>query len=241
MKDIGGEAEFCTHKTHIDREHANRLVDTLAKLHSRFYQSPELGTAALPFKTWPTWWDDNLKATPTYGEACDTGFGAAQALIPERLFRRRAEVWPATMRSAELHHGLPQTLIHCDVHLGNWYIAKSGDMGLGDWHCTSTGHWSRDFVYSTITALTVENRRRWEEDLLRRYLERMAEYGVPKINFAEAWLHIRRQLPSALSFWTITLRPAPGMPDMQPEDTSYEFVKRLAVAADDYEVLDSYG
>jgi hypothetical protein len=210
-------------------------------LHARFYQSAEIGTPALPFKTWPRWWADNLRNTPGYGKACDTGFAAAEALIPWRLFERRSEIWPATMRSAELHHALPQTLIHCDVHLANWYIAKNGALGLGDWHCTSTGHWSRDFAYATGTALAVEDRRTWEADLLRRYLDRMHEYGAPRIDYNEAWLQVRRQLPSALSFWTITLRPAEGMPDMQPEDTSFEFVKRLAIACDDYEVLDAYG
>ena len=240
MKDIGAEADFCTHRSIIDREHADRMVDTLARLHSRFYQSPELGTEALPFKTWPTWWADNLAATPSYGDACDTGFGAAQSLIPERLFKRRAEIWPATQTCIARHSELPQMLIHCDVHLANWYIAANGDMGLGDWHCTSIGHWSRDFAYATMTALTIEDRRRWEDDLLRLYLEKMAEYGAPKIDFDDAWINVRQQLPSALSFWTITLRPAEGMPDMQPEDTSYEFVQRLATAMDDYDALDSY-
>lgn len=241
MKDLGGQADFCTPASTVDWPRAASMVNTLAKLHSRFYQSPELGSATLPFKTWPVWWADNLVATPTYGDACDTGFGAAQSVIPERLFKRRNEIWPATNKSVEMHNRLPHTLVHNDVHLGNWYIASSGEMGLGDWHLTGIGHWSRDFVYATTTALTVEDRRRWHEDLLRLYLERMAEYGAPEIRFDEAWLAIRQQLPSALSFWTITLRPAEGMPEMQPEATSFEFVKRLATALDDYEGLDSYG
>jgi hypothetical protein len=37
----------------------------------------------------------------------------------------------------------------------------------------------------------------------------------------------------ALAFWTMTLTPAADMPDMQPENVSLEFVKRLAVAIDD--------
>ncbi len=239
MKDMGGTVDFCTHKSTIDRKHAESLVDTLARLHARFYQSAELGTAALPFKTWYKWWEDNLKATADYEQACDTGFGAAEALIPVRLFKRRSDIWPATMRSAELHRQLPHTLIHCDVHLANWYVAADGRMGLGDWHCTSIGHWSRDFAYAIGTALTVEDRRRWDMDLLRLYLKRMAEYGAPKIDFDEAFRNVRQQSPSALAFWTITLRPAKGMPDMQPESTSYEFVKRLATAVDDWEALDA--
>jgi thiamine kinase-like enzyme len=240
LKDLADEAEFCNGKTAIDLEQAKSMVNTLARLHARFYESPELGTESIPFKTWPKWWEDNIKATPAYGAACDNGFAAARHLIPERLFKRAREVWPATLLSAEKHRKLPQTLIHDDVHLGNWYIAATGEMGLGDWHIPCIGHWSRDFIYAIGTALTVENRRQWEDELLQYYLDRMAEYGVPKISYDEAWLWIREQIPAALSFWTITLRPAEGMPDMQPEDTSYEFVKRLATALDDHESLDLY-
>lgn len=241
MKDIGGQADFCTHRSVIDRERAMRQVDTLAKLHSRFYQSPELGTETLPFKIWPTWWADNLAGSPRFAEFCDKGLDAAREIVPARLFERRAEVWPSTEKSVARHHALPKTVIHCDVHLGNWYAAANGDMGLTDWQVIAIGHWSRDFVYATVTSLTVEDRRRWQEDLLRAYLERMAEYGAPKIDFADAWLNIRQQLLSALAFWTITLRPAVGMPDMQPEATSYELIKRLAAAIDDYGSLDAFG
>ena len=240
MKDIGGQADFCNEHAKIDWDRAVKLVTTLAKLHSRFYESPELHTPTLPFKPWPKFWQDNLDATAGWVESCDIAFGVCEHIIPPRLFKRRADVWPATEKSVTLHHHLPRTLIHCDVHLANWYVAANGDMGLTDWQAVSIGHWSRDYIYATGTALAIDDRRKWEKDLLRIYLEKMAELGAPKIQFDDAWLAIRQQLPTALAYWTITLRPAPGMPPMQPESISYEFIKRLTAAMDDLDSLDSF-
>jgi hypothetical protein len=55
---------------------------------------------------------------------------------------------------------------------------------------------------------------------------------------AEAgFVEYRRALLTALAFWTMTLKPAEGMPDMQPPATSLVFIERLAAAVDDHEVL----
>lgn len=240
MKDIGATTHFCNEKSTIDRAEAERLVTTLAKLHSRFYESPELGTSSLPFYSWQDYWR-NVTTTMNFQEFCDVAFGVAESVIPPRLFKRRAEIWPATERSVALYDDLPRTLNHCDVHLGNWYKAGNGDMGLTDWQVASIGHWSRDFIYATTTCLSIEDRRRWEEDLLRLYLEEMEKRGVPRVAFDKAWLCVRQQLPSALAFWTITLRPSKGMPPMQPESISYELIRRMTAAMDDYDTLDALG
>jgi aminoglycoside phosphotransferase (APT) family kinase protein len=164
----------------------------------------------------------------------------SEPLMPERLFRRRAEIWPATEASVARHEQLPHCLIHCDVHLKNWFVTKDNEMGLSDWQIVSAGHWSRDVVYTMTTALTIEDRRRWEKDLIRFYLDEMESMGVPRISEDDAWLNLRQQLMTALAFWTITLRPAEGMPDMQPERTTHEFLRRLYAAIDDHNALDSF-
>jgi len=240
MEDMIGKAEFCDYQTEVNWDRAAKMVTTLARLHSTFYESKELGTSSLPFNSWPAWWRKLEAASPTFVSSCDTGFGAAERVIPPRLFKRRSEIWPYTEESVLRHESLPRTLIHSDVHLRNWFIAENGDMGLSDWQITTIGHWSRDLIYGITTALTVENRRRWDKDLVRLYLEKMAGYGVPEASFDHAWLNCRQQLFSALAFWTITLRPATDMPDMQPEAATYEFIKRLATAIDDLDALDSF-
>ena len=240
MEDLAGTAQFPDERTILTRAQAEDMVRLLATLHSRFYDSAELGTEALPFKTWPAFWTD-LTATPGFPEACDAGFAAAESVLPARLFARRSEIWPATEKSVVRHGELPQTLLHSDVHFKNWYIRHDdGRMGLTDWQIATVGHWSRDFVYATTTALTVEQRRDWQLDLLRLYLELMADNGVRDITFDDALLNIRQQLFTTLAFWTITLVPTDDMAPMQREELTFEMLRRIGAAIDDYDALDAF-
>lgn len=240
MDDMADDVVFPDERVEMSWEMAVEQVRTLAGLHSRFFEDRELGTAALPFKRWPDWWQAMMTGAPRFGEFCDRAFGDAEAVIPARLFKRRSEIWPATERSVLRHNDLPHTLIHSDVHFKNWFILGDGRLGLSDWQLTTIGHWSRDFAFAITTSLTVENRRRWGDDLLRFYLDEMARRGVPAVAFEEARRNVAQQLFSALAFWTITLRPADDMPAMQPEHTTYEFIKRLATAIDDLDALDAF-
>lgn len=240
MKDVGGTVTFPDERHVTTREQAENQIDTLARLHSRFYESPELGTASLPFTRWNVWWKDMMAASPGFAPCCDQAFGESEHIMPARLFRRREEIWPKTMQSAANHAGLPQTLIHSDVHLKNWFLLPDNRMGLHDWQLATIGHWSRDLIYTITTALTVENRRAWDRELIALYLDKMAEHGVPRISLDEALNHCRQQLMTALAFWTITLRPAPEMTDMQPERTTWEFLTRFYAAIDDHDALDAF-
>jgi Phosphotransferase enzyme family len=232
-------SEFCTQRTVITRAQVEDQLALLAKVHGAGYSDPRVRQHLDGFTTWVEYFNNTL----AFGmrEGSEEGFRRADDLIPPRLHKRHAEIWPATVAAVELNHTLPPTLAHGDVHLKNWYITDTGRMGLSDWQCVSRGHWGRDFGYTIGTALTIEDRRAWERDLMGFYLDHLAAAGGPKVSFDEGWLHYRRQLMTALTWWTITYNPAPGMPDMQPVETAREFVKRLATAMDDIESLDSFG
>jgi len=174
-------------------------------------------------------------------EAAANGFRAAEGVIPPRLFRRAEEIWPATLACVDEHGSLPWTLCHNDVHVKNWYALPGDKMGLSDWQCLSFGDWSRDLAYVVSSALTVEDRRRWERELIQYYLDRLAEGGVKGIGFDFAWTNYRRELLSALPWWTGTLTPSDQMPkDLHPEDISLEMIHRMTVAIDDLDALDLF-
>ena len=239
MRNIDDEVtEWCTHLTPIDRTRAEGQIRLLADLHGAGFSNARVQQEAGRFTTW----EEFFTRTLVFGlrEGSEEGFRRAEDLIPARLHKRHAEIWPATMASIELTRANP-TLVHSDVHLKNWYITDAGDMALSDWQCATRGHWARDFAYTVGTALTVEDRRAWERDLMALYLDRLHAAGGPKVGFDEAWLAYRQQLLTALTWWTITYNPAPGMPDMQPMETSKMFVERLATAMDDVESLDAFG
>jgi hypothetical protein len=239
LNDMADRVEFCRHWTAINYEQASSQIDFLANLHSTFHSSAKWNARTLDLPTW----EEFFANVESFGheQATNNGFLAAESVIPPRLFRRFPEVWPATCYSVAAHRGLEHTLLHGDCHLKQWFIHANGkSMGVSDWQCTSFGHWARDVAYMVATSLAIEDRRRWERDLLKLYLELRAQKGAPVADaFDEAWLRYRQDLLSSLSWWTGTLTPTPDAPDMQPPDTSLEFIKRLAHAIDDLDALDA--
>ncbi|MCY1562617.1 hypothetical protein D9M68_1000460 [compost metagenome] len=72
------------------------------------------------------------------------------------------------------------------------------------------------------------------------YLDELHAAGGPQVSFDEGWNIYRQQLLSALTWWTVTLTPPPGLPDMQPRDTTLEFIRRISTAIDDLDSLDAF-
>jgi aminoglycoside phosphotransferase (APT) family kinase protein len=167
---------------------------------------------------------------------CGKGFLAAEATIPPALFRRHAEIWPATLNSIAVHGTQPRTFTHNDVHLRNWYIAPNGQMALCDWQNFASGHWGRDFAYAISTSLTIADRRAWEKDLLHHYLDRLQAAGGPVVAFDDAWKFYRQHLFSTLAWWTATL----AVGTTQPGDAMHILIGRIATAIDDLDALSSF-
>jgi thiamine kinase-like enzyme len=236
LKDLADLAEFCSHHTPMNLVRAKSQMALLATLHASVYVSPEIERRLSDLVTWHHKFN-NLVANHELRECCERGFIAAEALIPKRLFARQDEIWPATLRSVERHLTLPAGLMHGDVHLKNWYVMEGDRMGLTDWQVICRGHWSRDLAYTISTALKTEDRRRWERELIEYYLYCLHAAGGPSVAFAEAWTNYRQQLMTVLTWWTVTLAPSPSMPDMQPLDTTLEFMTRIAHAIDDLDSL----
>jgi hypothetical protein len=231
--------EFCNDKTVVTYDRAQSQMRLLGALHGSIYGSSQLQDVIEELPTWPEFFANTL----AFGmkEGSSNGFLEAKAVIPPRLYQRFEEVWPATLKSVAFHENQASwTLAHGDVHLKNWYVAGNGEMGLSDWQCCGRGHWGRDLAYTISSALTPENRRDWERDLVALYLEQLQAAGGPSISFEDGWNIYRQQLMSALTWWTVTLTPPPGLPDMQPRDTTLEFIRRIATAIDDLESLDAF-
>jgi Phosphotransferase enzyme family len=243
LEDLGREgAEFCKHTTDVTRHRAESQLNLLARLHGQYYDRPEVIDSDLltfedVFNNNDGWF--GLKS------CCEAGFATAEAVIPPRLFRRSSEIWPATLKSAQLHASLPRTFTHNDPHLRNWYIAKNGEMGSCDFQTLARGHWGRDVAYTISTALTVERRRLWERELLQFYLEKLHAAGGPSVDFADAWMYYRKHLLTSLAWWTLTIAASSGNsdvppPDFQPHDAALTFIHRMTTAIDDLEALDSF-
>jgi hypothetical protein len=238
LRDMGRDVMFCTHTTDMTYERAQDQVGLLARLHGRFLESPDLNGKLAVFQTYSDFFakQDAIGFEP----ACDKGFEKAEDVIPKRLFARRGEIWPATLKSAACHINAPHTLLHGDAHFRNWYITPAGKMGLADWQAVSRGNWGRDLSYTMTTSLPVERRRQWQDELMRYYVDRLHEASGQRVAIDEVENQFRRHLLTGLAAWTVVVNPVPGFPDMQPADSALEFVHRLATAIDDLDALDCY-
>jgi hypothetical protein len=230
-------ATFCDFGTEVTRSMAEDMVDLLAILHGHRYDDPRLDTELRWVANFADWFRIGTQKMSTERYTQDA-LDRAAPVIPDDVMARRHEVWPATVAAAVIHKAGPRSLLHSDVHIGNWYITGDGRMGLCDWQCLTQGHWSRDLSYMISAALTIEHRRAWEHDLLQRYVDRLNELTGAAIDFDQAWNQYRAQMLHALWMWTITLCHSPFLPAMQSEATSVEMIARIAAAMSD---LDSIG
>ena len=231
-------ATFCNYKTYVTRAMAEDMIDLLAALHARFYG--DSGFAAryrwvAPYPRWFTIGAEKMGLEHYTRKA----FDAASHVIPQSVLARRGNVWPAALRALEVHESGAQSLLHSDVHIGNWYRTGAEKMGLCDWQCLSRGHWSRDVAYAVTAALTPADRRMWEKDLLVRYLERFAMMTGAKPDFEESFRNYRQQIVHALLMWTITLCHSPLLPNMQSAETTLTMIERITTAMADLDALEA--
>jgi hypothetical protein len=239
LEDMAGQVEFCSERTVVTKEMVQSQLRLLGALHGKFHESPLFDGELAQVLTWQGRFR-SLIERHSMEETCVNGFAAAESVIPARLFAKADRIWAATLKSVDRHDQLPATLNHGDVHLKNWYIRGRPAMGLSDWQALNRGHWSRDLAYMLGTSLSVEDRRNWEEELIRFYLDQQREAGAPRIGFDEAWKNYRQQLFGGLAFWTQTMAPTADMPMMQPEETTLPFIERLSHAIDDLDSLSAF-
>ena len=237
-------AEFCNYTTTINRTRVESQLALLANLHGKFYGRIDSTPSLKGFRNFA---DEFKRADNAFNLSalCHKGFVAAEEVIPARLFGRLTEIWPATLNAVELHRANSPALTHTDTHIRNWYVLPGDQMGLGDWQGIATGDWARDVAYAIATSLTINDRRAWERDLLQVYLDKLRQSGGPATRFDEAWTSYRRQLASALAWWTLTLAFAPGDSsstdhEIHPRAATLELIRRITTAMDDLDALDSF-
>lgn len=135
----------------------------------------------------------------------------------------------------------PQTLLHGDPHIGQSYITNQDKMGYADWQIVMQGGWAFDVAYAIVSALTVADRRAWEQELLRFYLDRLHAAGGPALLFDDAWLGYRQNMIYPYFCWLMTIAGPimPLLPNMQPDRVAFDIVERSGNAICDLESLEA--
>jgi len=115
-----------------------------------------------------------------------------------------ARLWSALWKVQEIDAAEVPTVLHGDTHVGNTYVTPAGEGGLLDWQLMRFGCWAHDVTYHIVSALTVEDRRAHEADLLRGYLNAMTGRGIAMPDWDRAWLLHRQNVVWGTCMWLRT-------------------------------------
>ena len=156
--------------------------------------------------------------------------GPIGAGVPNAV-RDRPEALVDTYRTLaeETHTASPWCVVHGDPHINNLYLDAAGRPSIVDWQLVQRGPWYLDVGYHIASALTVDDRRRAEEDLVRHYLDQLAAAGIERPAAASIGPGIARGIVHGLFLWGITLRVDP--------DITTVMLERLSTAAADHDAL----
>ena len=182
----------------VTLDNVRSILSQQAKLHARFWESPRLRPGG----------DLAWAGSHVEGKVAELMMVGAEPLIQHEIdtvsFKRemvqRLRTTGPALRNGTLalhrhQQSLPQTLVEGDMHIGNSYILPDGSGGLLDWQLTCRGHHMHDVSYLVTTALSVEDRRAHEQDLVRFYLDRLAVEGVADCpSFEESFTEFGRCL-----------------------------------------------
>lgn len=180
----------------ISLEQLRAMLDTLARVHARYWQSERFA--------------GDLAFLETHCEGPLAHFMhefvpiAIQEEIDNENFKQelvaRLRTSGDELRQgvAKLHRHqqtLPHTLLHGDTHIGNTFLLPGDNAGLLDWQLTVRGHHMHDVSYLVTTSLPIGQRREHERELLTYYLDRLGAHGVADVpGFDESWTEFGRCL-----------------------------------------------
>ncbi|HVV35126.1 MAG TPA: phosphotransferase [Acidimicrobiales bacterium] len=241
LDDITG-ARAIDQITGATRADAETVVDQAVVLHARFWDSPEL---------WALDWLPPIN-TPLFLAAADL----AAAKLPRYL-----EYWDgkapaaavAFVRDMTPHYpalldwwvaqGHP-TFAHMDYRADNFLFGGSPGADVVtvlDWQLSVRGVGVWDIANFLAGSVTVENRRAWEHDLVRRYHEGLLAAGVTGYDWDRCWRDYRYAIGQQA--WSTC-----PMGDMDPGNERGQLLldtitPRYLIAADDHgvnEMLDLF-
>ena len=106
------------------------------------------------------------------------------------------------------------------------------EVGFLDWQMVRRGNWSLDLGYFLQGALTIEDRRRGERDLLDEYRAALTLPADEMPTAEEVWLRYRASVAHGLAIWMATLS---GGDAWQRPDICLAFAQRYSAAFIDLE------
>ncbi len=217
-------------------EQAAHGVRGLARLHGAFWgarvRRPGLEWLE-PFEPW-----DGMQWAPLPAALERLGDDAPASVHALTIDHLVEGIWKPFIRTLTAP-GVPQTLLHGDPHIGNTYLLPNGDVGFLDWQVARHGNFSLDLGYFLQGALTTEDRRVAERQLLEEYRDALELPAEELPSPDEVWLRYRASVAHGLMTWLATAsagelwqRPDIALALAQRYSAAYEDLQTAQALAD---------
>jgi hypothetical protein len=182
-------------------------VQGLARMHAQYW---DFSPAAVPGLEWVQTWEPTEGFIGAFRARAGQGLERMAGLMPTELAGYSGEdlVEICARYIGALSQG-PLTLLHGDAHIGNTYVLPDDSVGFLDWQVVRRGNWSQDVGYFVQGALTDQDRRACERDILARYLKALDR----DVSFDDGWLWYCASPAYGLAVWLATLGSDGGAQD----------------------------
>ena len=234
MEDLGSQPGAFGHSSdHLGVDGVARGLESLALLHGAVWGNEVLQEQRWLPRSMDTVVDtEQLRRMYRYMEL-NMGRPEYASRLPRWLYdapERFSHAFDALAERERSQKG-PLCLVHGDAHQGNSFLRASGQRIWHDWQLVRKGRPSRDITYFMIGALTIDERRRSERDLLQHYREALLATGAQEVPATEAlWDDYRRWPVYGMQAWlaNVDLWGQGGLP----------MVERFFVAAEDLQTIE---
>ena len=232
MEDImqrGADPRDATRVMSVDQ--AAHGLRGLARLHSRYWG---FSARTHPQLRWVKKWQPSNGWKAGLGRYIPIGLDRGGAVLPQEITKYSTagilDLWTQYVASLARE---PMTLLHGDAHIGNTYVLPNDEVGFLDWQVTRRGEWSQDVGYFLISALSVEDRRKSEADLLDEYRKALEVPDDHKPTADQIWARYRATPIYGLAIWLSTL----GTDGWQPREISLTLCRRFSAAFTELDTL----
>ncbi|MET0364721.1 MAG: phosphotransferase [Sphingobium sp.] len=234
MEDLDARGADCRDATRpMSVAQVAHAITGLAKLHSLYWGMTATSHPALKWvKPWTPsqGWQVGLRRRVPVGLE-----RAGERLPPEIAAMRGGRVVDLWADYVSTLGDGGQTLLHGDAHIGNAYVLPGDEVGFLDWQVVRRGNWSQDVGYFLVGALTVEDRRAHERELLAIYRDALTLPTGQAPSVEGVWHRYRQSHAYGLAVWLSTL----GTDGWQSRAVCEALVERYAMAFIDCATADA--
>lgn len=152
--------------------------------------------------------------------------------LPPIIKNSRERVVAALKKHFAIRNPRFQAILHGDPHTGNTFIDKAGNPRFIDWQTLHFGSAFHDFAYFVVGALSIEDRRKHEVEILAHYLDALHKFGASRLTVddEEVMVEYRKSCMSGIG-WMLTPY------NMQRKEKVVAMSARYGAALEDHRVV----